>query len=118
VAGPGSAWPRRSTPRWRAHTLLGLLEPALSYVLLNLGLAQTSAVHEALLEALYVFFVVLQSRSTARRALALRGALVGLEGRSALGSSVGPGRQRTRPCELLRNLPPGLFPADTAARLP
>jgi drug/metabolite transporter (DMT)-like permease len=51
--------PRRRATRWRTYALLGLLEPALSYVLYNLGLARTSAVHGALLEALDALFVVL-----------------------------------------------------------
>ena len=51
--------PRRRSSRWRTYALLGLLEPALSYVLYNLGLARTSAVHGALLEALDALLVVL-----------------------------------------------------------
>lgn len=49
----------RTTSRWPTYALLGLLEPALSFVLYNSGLAQTSATHGALLEALDGLFVVL-----------------------------------------------------------
>jgi drug/metabolite transporter (DMT)-like permease len=49
----------RTTTRWRTYALMGLLEPALSYVLYNSGLAQTSATHGALLEALDGLFVVI-----------------------------------------------------------
>jgi drug/metabolite transporter (DMT)-like permease len=48
-----------ATRRWYRYALLGALEPALSYVLYNLGLAQTSAVHGALLESLDALFVVI-----------------------------------------------------------
>lgn len=50
--------PRR-TRRWRVYALLGLLEPALSYVLYNVGLSRTSASHGALLESLDGLLVVI-----------------------------------------------------------
>lgn len=50
---------QRTTRRWYTYALLGLLEPALSYVLYNLGLSQTSAIHGALLESLDGLFVVM-----------------------------------------------------------
>lgn len=53
VVGP------RTSKRWRVYALLGCLEPALSYVLYNLGLARTSASHGALLESLDALFVVI-----------------------------------------------------------
>ena len=49
----------RTSRRWPIYALLGLLEPALSYLLYNSGLAQTSAIHGALLEALDGLFVVI-----------------------------------------------------------
>jgi drug/metabolite transporter (DMT)-like permease len=49
----------RTTRRWPIYALLGLLEPALSFVLYNSGLAQTSATHGALLESLDGLFVVI-----------------------------------------------------------
>jgi drug/metabolite transporter (DMT)-like permease len=48
----------RTSRRWPIYALLGLLEPALSFVLYNSGLAQTSATHGALLESLDGLFVV------------------------------------------------------------
>ncbi|MBJ7602321.1 MAG: DMT family transporter [Candidatus Dormibacteraeota bacterium] len=50
--------PRR-TRRWPVYALLGLLEPALSYVLYNVGLSRTSASHGALLESLDGLLVVI-----------------------------------------------------------
>lgn len=49
----------RTSKRWPVYALLGFLEPALSYVLYNLGLARTSASHGALLESLDGLFVVI-----------------------------------------------------------
>jgi drug/metabolite transporter (DMT)-like permease len=49
----------RTSSRWPTYALLGLLEPALSFVLYNSGLAQTSATHGALLESLDGLFVVI-----------------------------------------------------------
>ncbi len=53
VVGP------RTSRRWGVYALLGLMEPALSYLLYDLGLARTSAIHAALLESLEAPFVVI-----------------------------------------------------------
>jgi drug/metabolite transporter (DMT)-like permease len=86
--------PRRRSSRWRTYALLGLLEPALSYVLYNLGLARTSAVHGALLEALDALFVVLLAAlllgERLRRSIALALGL-GLLGAVLVGLSQAPG---------------------------
>jgi drug/metabolite transporter (DMT)-like permease len=50
---------QRTSRRWGMYALLGFLDPALSYVLYNLGLARTSASHGALLESLDGLFVVI-----------------------------------------------------------
>jgi drug/metabolite transporter (DMT)-like permease len=65
IAGP------RTSSRWRTYALVGLLEPALSYLLYNVGLAQTSATHGALLEALDALLVVFLGALLLRERLGL-----------------------------------------------
>jgi drug/metabolite transporter (DMT)-like permease len=59
----------RTSKRWHIYALLGVLDPALSYVLYNLGLARTSATHGALLESLDGLFVVILGVAVLRERL-------------------------------------------------
>lgn len=78
--------------RWPVYALLGLLEPALSFVLYNSGLARTSATHGALLESLDGLFVVILGALLLRERLSpsiVLSLLLGLAGAALVATTQG-----------------------------
>jgi drug/metabolite transporter (DMT)-like permease len=82
----------RTSRRWPVYALLGLLEPALSFVLYNSGLAMTSATHGVLLESLDGLFVVILGAVLLRERLSVPvvvSLLLGLAGAVAVAAMQG-----------------------------
>ncbi len=88
---------RAAPPVWRLALPLGLLEPALAYVLDTVGIERTSAANASVLTGLESAFVVLlaavflRERITRLLGLALLGGLAGLLALERVGWFTGPG---------------------------